>query len=105
MPLPKDLTLWPTTRPVLGRKLSEDIHSFSLVRACKSQEELLKELGKLLGKRGYKRLERPDQPAPTGGISNKSMTFLKGARVVVAIVSKDPDTCTVQLTVAKSGAK
>jgi hypothetical protein len=104
VPLPKDLTLWPSKEPVLGVKRSEAVLSFTLERKCNSPAALLREVCTLLGKRGYRTLStgRSPSPAPTTGRS-RSATLLRGKRAVVVIVYRELETCTVQLTVVRKG--
>jgi len=104
VPLPKDLTLWPSTEPVLGVRRSETVLSFTLDRKCKSPTALLEEIRKLLGKRGYHGLNagRPaGQVLATRG--SRSATLFKGKRAVVVIVNRELEACTVQLTLVRKG--
>jgi len=99
IPLPKDLTLWPSKEPVLGVKRSDAVHHFSLEHKCTSPAALLKEIRGILAKRGYRSLSgsRPSGLAPIAGTS-RSATLLRGKRAVVVIVNLESEICTVQLT-------
>ncbi len=103
VPLPKDLTLWPSKEPVLGVKRSEAMLHFSLEHPCDSPGSLLKEIRGILGKRGYRALSG----GPTGVASiagpSRSATLFKGKRAVVIIVNQESETCNIQLTLVRKG--
>lgn len=104
VPLPKDLILWPSKEPVLGVKRSEAVLSFTLEHKCDSPAALIKEVKKILRKRGYRSLSAARAPgrAPATGRS-LSVTLLKGKRAVVVIVSRELEACTIQLTLVRKG--
>jgi len=104
VPLPKDLALWPTAEPVLGVKRSKSMQTFSLERKCASPSALLKKILGILGKRGFRNLSgrRTTGGEPTIG-PTRSASMVKGKRLVVIIVNRELETCTVQLTLVPKG--